>query len=314
MPHRWGLGPHQLRRRSCQGGEASEQSSQGHSAHRSPRRQQRGGRFKTVVNVSYGIHRTPGSADNPGEQRQTNGQPQHRTNHTGEEPIAHILYGYAPPGKSHGFQPTDGSALLLHHAGHGGQAHQSCHQEEDQREYRRQVGNPVGIHAVADIPGVGVAVQDVPFSILQQREVPLGLLHFLAAILQLVLCLLPALGVAFIAFLIGLFPVLPLLQAGFVVLPPLIQFLSGGLQLALAALQLAHTGAVFDFPLVQLCFGGIQLGLGLIQLRLAGLQFLPLGGVLLRLGVSLGIGCVVNALIGLFVDPVVHFHVGKGVF
>ena len=60
----------------------------------------------------------------------------------GPESVADVLFGDGPPGEAQSLERADLGALVLHHAGHGGQAGQGRHQEEDHREHIGQVALP----------------------------------------------------------------------------------------------------------------------------------------------------------------------------
>ena len=304
LARRGRLGPHQLGGDGGQGGEAGPKGGERHRADGSKACHSGGHRLQPVLDGAQGVDDVPGVADDPGQQRQPNRQAQQGPHGAGQKAVAHVFDGDDPLGVAQGLQPADGDPLLLHHAGHGGEAHQRRHQEKDEGEHRCQVAHPVGVHGVADIAGVGVPAQEVPLAFLDVLDIPPGLFQLLPGVGDLVLGLRSAVlvlgeavGVRRLAvvqlrpgirqlclgiscFLSqGLPGVLQLLQAVVVVLPAVVQLRPAVGELLLAVLELLI--GILQLPpgILQFCpavrkflFCLVQDGLGVIQLPLGGPQ------------------------------------------
>ena len=146
-----------------------------------------------------GIDDFPGGTDDPGQQGQAYRQTNQGAYRTGQEAVTHVFDGNGALGVAQSLHAADGHPLLLHHAGHGGQTHQSRHQEENKGEYAGQVAHAVGVHGVADKAHVGVPVQQVPLTVVQIVQIPLGLLHLLLGVGDLSLSLRLAVQILLIA-------------------------------------------------------------------------------------------------------------------
>ena len=186
--------------------------------------------------------------------------------------------------------------MLLHHAGHGGEAHQGGHKEEDEGEEVGDAAHPLGVHLEGEVALAALPVQYVPLGVLDLQHLPAGVVQLPAGVGEGVIGL-------------GL-PVPVVLKAVLVVGLPLLQLLPGraegllGLMVGLLQgvaplLELGHTGVVVRPARLQ---GLLGAGQGLpgggegvplsVQPDLPGLQ-LRQGAVCLGLGVGKGGGAVV---------------------
>ena len=92
---------------------------------------------------------------------------------------------------------ADEGTLLLHHARHGGEGHESRHEEEDEREHRGDAVHAVGVRLEAGCTVVRRAVHDQPFGALQIVDLLLGVVEATLGVRQL------RIGVGFLLLVFG---------------------------------------------------------------------------------------------------------------
>ena len=262
------LGPHELGGHRGESGEAGGKGRTGDAQHRRAHGEQRHIGKEEQLHVPHGVEHLPGVEDNSGDNGDAHSQAQHAPKEGGEETVPHILQGDGAAAVPQGLQAADLHPLVLHHAGHGGQAHQGRHQEENQGEHAGQVAHPLRILLVGHVAHVGVPVQDVPLAVLNLGHLPAGVVELLPGVGQLLLRLGPAVGVLGLA---------------------VQQLLIGVVQLLLGVGELAGQGGLglfqIGYAVVVLLPAVVQLGPAVCQLGLAVQNFLP--GVL-QLGPAVG--------------------------
>ena len=265
------LGPHQGGRNRGQSGVGGPQ---GRPRHAEDRRSHRHGvdpGEESDLQISHRIHDLPGVKDDKGDQGAAHQQSHDAAAEGGQEPVTHVFPGDSPPAVAQGLQPADLYPLLLHHSGHGSEAHQRRHQEENEGEYLGQIAHPLRVLVVGHISRVGIPAQDVPFAVLDLGDLPPGVVQLPPGVGELFLGL--GLGVLILRHAVGvlLFPVLKLNEG-------IVQLLLGlgGLpgQLSLGVLQLGQPVLVLHPAIVQLLPGVRQLHLAVGKLLGRVLQFL----------------------------------------
>ena len=108
-----------------------------------------------------------------------------------------------PGGVAQRFQGAYLSALFVHHAVHGGHAHQSCHQEEEYREDLRHAFNYAGVVFEAGIAGVGISVKNVNSGLLYLAYLGFGHVELYPAIGERLLGVVKlGLGLSFCGFIV----------------------------------------------------------------------------------------------------------------
>ena len=157
---------------------------------------------------------------------------------------------------SQGLVGTNEHAVVLDHAGHGGQRDQRCHQKEDEREH---VGNGVDAARVGMIGGCTLAlgaVERVDVGKLDLVDLALGVLQLLQRVGKALVRL--GLALFVLAQAVGILRA-PVLELGACVF----ELGSGVVELLLATRKLARCGCS---ALRQLAATGVQLGLALVEL------------------------------------------------
>ena len=109
-----------------------------------------------------------------GASHKANGAPQQRS----AAGVKEVLEQDGPPAIAHGHQYAQLGALLLHHAGHGGDAHQRRQQEEEQREHTGNSRHNVGVALEAYIAHVGVPAQHIGVRLFQILQLLPGIVQF----------------------------------------------------------------------------------------------------------------------------------------
>ena len=121
--------------------------------------------------------------------------PQHNGKHNAAQDDAHgaaqnsaaagiqqVFGNNGPIAVAQGLQGADLGTLLLHHTGHGGDAHQRRHQQEEGREHPGHTGHNIGVTVQGAIAHIGVPVQHIHLRVG-------NVLDFVPGILELLLCL-----------------------------------------------------------------------------------------------------------------------------
>ena len=67
----------------------------------------------------------------------------------------------APLEYPQGLENADVGPVVLHHPRHGGDAHQGCHQEKEDREDTSHAGDNARVVFKADVSHIGVAAQRI---------------------------------------------------------------------------------------------------------------------------------------------------------
>ena len=167
-------------------------------------------------------------------------------------------------------------ALLLHHAGHGGDADERGDQEEEEREDLCHVLDDHGIAVQAGIAHVGPAAEGEDRGLFQLAQLFPAIIQLRAGILQLPLCV--------CEFFIGFCALFRKLLQAFIVRGPAVRKCRqriGKLCLGIGKFrfgkefglfQLFRAGKVLIPAGIQLCAGGIDLALGGVQLLFCGSQ------------------------------------------
>ena len=183
------------------------------------------------------------------------------------------------------FHHTDLRPLLVHHLAHGGNAHQSRHQEEKQRKHPAHAFYNLRIAFKAGVRHIGIPVQHIDIRLRHIRQRLPALLQLLFGLIQLFLgvgqLLLRAGPIGFICL-----PALgKLLPAFFQLLRPGFQHLAVFIQLGLRLVQLQTVrlnGCLRPCKLIRrLISGGLQLTQSVLDLRKPILHLVPLGFQLL---------------------------------
>ena len=161
-----GFGPHQVGGSGHQGGLAGPQGRPSGTQHRRRHRHDAQHRLALEVQARDIVHNAEGIGNDLGDQSISQNQADNAAQQAGRKGVAQIFHGNGQPGEAHSLQRADLGALVLHHAGHGGQAGQSRHQEENDGEDVGQIAHPLGVLGVADKAAVGVTAQHIPFALL----------------------------------------------------------------------------------------------------------------------------------------------------
>ena len=257
------LGAHQVGWGVHQGRQAGPQGSPGGAQHCRRHRRHAQSRLRLQLQAGDVIHDAEGVGDHHGDEGAAHDQAQKTAAETGEKGVAQIFFGDGQPGKAQGLQCADLGALLLHHAGHGGETGQGRHQEEDDREDTGQVAHPVRVLGVAHKAAVGAAAQHIPLTFVD-------FVHLSPGVVQL------GLGVCDFLVCLGLALLVVRLAAGVVCLA-LLELRQGACQLRAALffgfVQLGGAAVVVCPAAGDGGLGLVQLGPDLIQLCLGGVQF-----------------------------------------
>ena len=210
---------------------------------------------------------------------------QSAANHSGAACIEQVFTNDSTIAVAQGFQCTDLGTLFLHHAGHGSDAHQGSHQQEESREHPGNACQNVCVAVEGRIAGVGIAVQNVDFRIGHGINGLPGIRQLLGCIGKLLLglcqfriCLSLALFILCTAFIqLGLC-FFQRSEACFQFRTAGIQFLLTGRQLQCAGFNLRLGGSKLVFRLdlgtLQLQQAEIQCSQAVGQRFLGGSQFL----------------------------------------
>ena len=204
-----------------------------------------------------------------------------------------------------GFQCAHLGALLIHHAGHGGDAHQRRHQQEEGRKHPGNARHNIRVAVQGVIADVGGSVQNIYLRFGNISNGLLCVLQFLGGFFQLLLCFTeffvrllpgffqccPAVGQLLLAFLQFLFACLQLPFALPELLAAVLQLLltAGNLLIAVDNLAVHGGTLVSDFGVAipnLLATGTDLLPLGK-QVFPLGFQLCLLGGYLVHLGIQL---------------------------
>ena len=265
-----GLGPDQFRRHLPQeatahqiGGPQSAQQIGGYGDGRQLPIQHKFNGDPEAVHDVIGVPEDLGK--DVGASHKADGAPQQRS----AAGVKEVLEQDGPPAIAHGHQYAQLGALFLHHAGHGGDAHQRRQQEEEQREHTGNSRHNVGVALEAYIAHVGVPAQHIGVRLFQILQLLPGIVQF--------------------PLMVGQFP-FAVLQ----LLPGALQLGTCLLQLGLGCRQLPGRLLQLLLRLCQLPLRGIQrrtrriqLGLALGQLRRRCLQLRLILRKLRRCGVQL---------------------------
>ena len=301
-------GPHKLGGYGGEGGKAGGKGRAGDAQHRRAHREQRHVGQQEELHVSHGVEHLPGIEDNGGDNGDAHSQAQHAPEEGGKEAVPHVLQGDGAAAVAQSLQAADLHPLVLHHAGHGGQAHQGRHQEENQGEHTGQIAHALRVLLVGHIAHVGVPAQNVPLAVLNLGYLPAGVVELLPGIGQLFLRLRLAVGILLLA-------VQQLLIA-------VVQLFPGVRQLLLRVGQLAGQGGPgllqVGHAVVVLLPAVVQLGPGVRQLLFAIQNLLPgilqLGPAVVQL--LLGVGQLLPAVVQLpaavsqLLPAVLQLHTG----
>ena len=129
-----GPGAHQAGGGGHQGGQTGPQRRPGGEGHRRQHRAEVQPELGLEFQGGDGVHDVEGVGDDQGYEGAAQGKAENAPRQAGGKGVADVLFGDGQPGEAHGLERADLGALLLHHPGHGGQAGQRRHQEEDHRE------------------------------------------------------------------------------------------------------------------------------------------------------------------------------------
>ena len=267
LPHFRGAGPQRHRQGTQNHGQRGHQGE---------------GDVKGRQNLRHVIHDVVGVNDDIGEQPAAYCQTDDAARNAGNGGVNQVFGGDFRCGVAQGLQGAHLLALLLHHAGHGGQGHQSRHQEEEQGEHRGNGGNLVGVGVIAGKAGVVGPGVDVPLAFFNFSDFAFRVCQFLLRVGKLLLGLRVALVVVS--------------PAAFKLLTALLQLHKSLVVLGLGVVQLGLSAGEFRLScldaLLELGRAGVQLSLAVVQSHLLILQGLSLGVQLLLIGVQLGLACL----------------------
>ena len=244
------------------------------------------------MQARQGIHNTVRCKDDPRNQRCTDGRTHNAAAHCRDGAVQDKLHGNGAGAVAHGLDGADFRPLLLHHSGHGGQAHQRRHQEEDHREHIRQIRHALGILVVAHKAVVAAPIQYINVRRLDVLDFRLGIVDLLLAVGDFLVSL--GLGTRQFLLAVAIF-LLTILQLGpvvgkllgrigdlgfifalglSIVFLALVQLFLAGIILAPAAVNLILRRRQLRLGRCRLgiilLLGGIQLGLSLLQCRNPG--------------------------------------------
>ena len=141
------LGPHDVGRHLTENSVAHIAGHQGNAPQRHYHTDGRHAPVERGFHRRQVVHDAVGIVNDGGEQLEAHGEPQPAAQYRRAQRVDKIFLLDLPVGIAQRFQRADLSALLLHHTGHGGQAHQCRHRQEEDRENGRNVIDSCGIIA-----------------------------------------------------------------------------------------------------------------------------------------------------------------------
>ena len=173
-------------------------------------------------------------------------EPEHRSEESSASRIEHVLSDYLAVAVAERFQHTYLCALLVHHPGHRGHAYEGRDQEEEEREYLRDVAHDARIAVERSVARVLLARDGEGVADLHVVYLLLGFIEFILGVIELPLCLFElAVGFSFLSFK----SLLALAEIGLL----FIEFIESVLCAGDAALDLGQP--VFGLFLAFLCLG-----------------------------------------------------------
>ena len=134
------------------------------------------------MQARQGIHDAIRRKNHPWNQRCANGSAHNAAANCRNGAIEDELHSDGAGAIAHGFDGADFRPLLLHHSGHGGQAHQRRHNEENHREHIRQIVHALGILIVAHKAIVAAPIQYINVRRLDFLDLLLGIVNLLLTV------------------------------------------------------------------------------------------------------------------------------------
>ena len=147
--------------------------------------------------LGHEVYDAVGLHDDGGQHLGQREDAQNAADPAGRGCVCEVFGGDARATVAKRLERADESTLLLHHARHGGEGHESRHEEEDEREHRGDAVHAVGVRLEAGCTVVRLAVHDQPFGALQIVDLLLGVVEATLGVRQL------RIGVRFLLLVFG---------------------------------------------------------------------------------------------------------------